>query len=67
MEYQRNQLRKMQLQVLMANVQSFIDQFSINRIEPIYSYIENKNPQIFPDEIKILAKEEFVRGFAKED
>ena len=67
MEYQRNQLRKMQLQVLLANVQSFIDEFSIKNVKPVLAYIENKNPQIFPDEIKILASEEFIGEFSMKD
>jgi hypothetical protein len=67
MEYQRNQLRKMQLQALLVNVQSFIDQFSIKSIKPVRAYIDAKNAQIFPDEIKLLAKEEFFRDFPNED
>ncbi len=67
MEYQRNQLRKMQLQALLVNVQSFIHQFSIKSIKPVRTYIEGKNAQIFPNEIKLLAKEEFIRDFPNED
>ncbi len=63
MEYQRKQLRKMQLQALLANVQSFIDQFSIKNIEPVLAYIDSKNQKIFPEDIKVIAKEEFARDF----
>ncbi len=63
MEYQRNQLRKIQLQTLLVNVQSFIDQFSIKKVEPVLAYIDSKNSKTFPEEIKIIVKEEFSKEF----
>lgn len=53
------QLRKMQLQALLVSVQSFVDQFSIKKIDEVHAYIELKNPILFPEKIKQLAKTEF--------
>ena len=60
MEFQKLQLKKMQLQALLVNVQTFIDQFSVKKIDQVYSYIDMKDPNLFPEEIKDIAKNKFA-------
>ena len=50
----------MQLQTLIVNVQTFIDQFSVKKIEQVYAYIDMKDPNLFPEEIKEIAKNKFA-------
>ncbi len=63
MNSQKYHLRKMQLQALMVNVQSFIDQFSIRKLDQVNAFIDIKDPNLFPKEIKDIAKNEFAQKF----
>jgi len=62
-EYQKLQLKKMQLQTLLINVQSFVDQFSIKKLDQVYEYIDMKDPQLYPEEIKERVKTELLLSF----
>ena len=53
----------MQLQALMVNVQSFIDQFSIRKLDQVNAFIDIKDPNLFPKEIKDIVKNEFAQKF----
>jgi len=63
MNSQKYHLRKMQLQALMVNVQSFIDQFSIRKLDQVNAFIDIKDPNLFPKEIKDIVKNEFAQKF----
>lgn len=57
------QLHKIQIQALLVSVQSFVDQFSIKNLHQVHSYIDMKDPKMFPDKVKQQVKNQFETIF----
>jgi len=57
---QKKELRRIQLQTLFVNVQSFIHQLADPSLKEVINYIEDKDSNIFPADVKEIVKHELA-------
>ena len=57
---QKKELRRIQLQTLFVNVQSFIHQFTDPSLKEVINYIDSRDSNIFPADVKEIVKHELA-------
>ena len=57
---QKKELRRIQLQTLFVNVQSFIHQLADPSLIEVINYIDDKDSNIFPVDVKEIVKHELA-------
>jgi len=57
---QKMGLRRIQLQTLFVNVQSFIHQFTDPSLKEVINYIDSRDSNIFPADVKEIVKHELA-------